>query len=157
MGKAIQQISIVWRCLAVNSGCSIDSKFKLVTCQYSAKLHNIIRSYPTLSEVTPHCPKVPHTVRSYSTLSEVTHAVRSYPGCLSTIRYTLPHATKQLDLGGSDLTEFLRVLLSTRGLSFLTNSERETVRDMKEKLCYVAAKGYKNELRENHKTCEKQV
>ena len=61
----------------------------------------------------------------------VTHIVPVYEG------YALPQQVRRLDLAGRDITEYLIKLLFLRGYAFNRTADFDTVRQIKEKFCYV--------------------
>ena len=63
---------------------------------------------------------------------DVTHFVPIFEG------YSLTHAVNRLDLAGRDLTKFMMKLLTEAGQKFSTTVEKEIVKAIKEKACYVA-------------------
>ncbi|ORX40682.1 actin family [Kockovaella imperatae] len=62
----------------------------------------------------------------------VTHIVPVYDG------FALPHLTKRLDVAGRDVTRYLIKLLLMRGYAFERTADFETVRGIKEALCFVS-------------------
>ncbi|KAI7834368.1 putative centractin [Kickxella alabastrina] len=69
----------------------------------------------------------------------VSHAVPVFEG------FALPHAIRRMDVAGRDVTEYLQVLLQKAGYNLYTSAEKEIVRQVKEKICYVALDAAKEE------------
>merc|ERR1712048_112029 len=61
-----------------------------------------------------------------------THTVPIHEG------HAVRHAVQRMDLGGKALTRYLSSIMVDRGYSFTTRAEQEIVRDLKERLCFVA-------------------
>ncbi|KAH9791863.1 actin-related protein 2 [Citrus sinensis] len=62
----------------------------------------------------------------------VTHVVPVVDG------YSFPHLTKRMNVAGRHITSYLVDLLSRRGYSMNRTADFETVRQIKEKLCYIS-------------------
>jgi len=69
----------------------------------------------------------------------VTHAVPVFEG------FSMPHAIRRVDVAGRDVTDHLQLLLRKSGNHLHTTAEREVVRTIKEKCCYIALNPAKEE------------
>ncbi|KAI6133081.1 actin-like protein [Pisolithus croceorrhizus] len=69
----------------------------------------------------------------------VTHAVPVFEG------FSMPHAIRRVDVAGRDVTDHLQLLLRKSGHHLHTTAEREVVRIIKEKCCYVTLNPAKEE------------
>lgn len=58
----------------------------------------------------------------------------------------IPHAVYRLNLAGKDLTEYMAKLLDENGQRFNTTAEKEIIKEIKEKSCYIAL-DYEEELK----------
>jgi actin, other eukaryote len=72
--------------------------------------------------------------------ADVTMVVPVYEGS------AIPHSIRRLDVAGSALTDYFMKMLYERGYPFATNPGREVMRDIKEKICYVAL-DFEDEMR----------
>ncbi|WRT66227.1 actin-2 [Kwoniella shivajii] len=69
----------------------------------------------------------------------VTHAVPVFEG------FSMPHAIRRIDIAGRDVTDHLQLLLRKSGYNLHTSAEKEVVRTIKEKTCYLALNPAKEE------------
>ncbi|XP_041478471.1 actin-like isoform X2 [Lytechinus variegatus] len=77
----------------------------------------------------------------------VTQTLAVYEG------YCMKEATHRTGLAGREMTNYLMRLLNKRGYSFSTSAEREIVREIKERCCYVA-EDFEREMSTNQKRTE---
>lgn len=69
----------------------------------------------------------------------VTHAVPVYEG------FSMPLAIRRIDVAGRDVTDALQTHLRKAGYNLHTSAEKEVVRMIKEKCCYIAMNPAKEE------------
>uniref|UniRef100_A0AAZ3S901 Uncharacterized protein n=1 Tax=Oncorhynchus tshawytscha TaxID=74940 RepID=A0AAZ3S901_ONCTS len=127
-------------------GDEAQSKRGILTLKYPIE-HGIITNWDDMEKIWHHsfynelrvAPEEHPTLLTEAPLNPKANREKMTQG------YALPHAIMRLDLAGRDLTDYLMKILTERGYSFVTTAEREIVRDIKEKLCYVAL-DFENEM-----------
>ena len=77
----------------------------------------------------------------------VTHTAPIYEG------FSIPHAVAKIQIAGRDLTQFMQKLLLERSIKLTSSAELEIVRDIKEKLCFVA-QDYEEALKKSYSSSE---
>jgi len=78
--------------------------------------------------------------------ADVSHAVPIFEG------YALPHAILRLEMGGKDISELLTKEFAEKSSSNQYQLSQEIVKDIKEKLCYVAPQSLEAEKQKNDTT-----
>merc|ERR1712228_12364 len=106
-------------------GDEAQSKRGILTLKYPIE-HGIVTNWDDMEKIWHH-----------AFYNELRVAPEEHPVLLTEAPLN-PKAILRLGLAGRDLTDYLMKILTERGYSFTTTAEREIVRDIKEKLCYVA-------------------
>ncbi|XP_022905080.1 alpha-centractin-like [Onthophagus taurus] len=52
--------------------------------------------------------------------------------------FAMPFGVKRMDIGGRDITKYLKLLLKKEGVNFTTSSELEIIKNIKETICYIS-------------------
>jgi actin-related protein len=81
---------------------------------------------------------------------DVTHIIPVFEG------FSIPHAVEKLEISGRVLTAWMQKLLQGQGIPLTSSAEMEIVRDMKEKLSYVA-QDYEHEFYQATSSSEKDI
>ena len=71
----------------------------------------------------------------------VTHTVPVFEG------FSIPSAIEKMEIAGRTINDYCARLLQGAGHNFTSSAEQEVVKDIKEKLCYVAL-DYEEEMKE---------
>ena len=124
--------------LTVSPLCSPESRLEL------AKLMFDVFAVPALCMASQAVLSLYSTGRTTGLVCELgegmSYCVPIYEG------YSLKHAVLSLPVAGADLTKYLLRNLADRGFSFLEDSQGDTVRDIKEKLCRVKANRFEHNI-----------
>lgn len=69
----------------------------------------------------------------------VSHAIPVFDG------FAIHNSIRRIDIAGRDITEYLQWLLRRSGYNLITSAEKDIVREIKEKICYVSFNPLKEE------------
>ena len=108
--------------------------------QIMFEIFNVYRLYISIQAVLSLYSAGKFTGLSIDSGEGVTQFVPIFDG------YSLPHAILKLDIAGRDLTEYFAKLLTETGQRFSTAAEKEIVKAIKEKSCYLAL-DYEEEIK----------
>ena len=114
-----------------------ENREKMMT--YMFETFNVKNSYVAIQAVMSLYANGRSTGLVVDSGDGVTHTVPVFEG------FSIPHAIEKMEIAGRVITDYCQKLLLEAGHSFTSSAELETVKDIKEKLCYVAA-DYDTEL-----------
>eukprot|EP01084_Bolivina_argentea_P286732 491903_1 len=120
------------------------------TCEISFERFNVPSFYLAIQSVLSLYASGIYTGLVVDSGLSTTHTVPIYQG------HALKYGVFRLDIGGRDLTSYIRKLMNERGYTFLSVTETMIEKDIKEKLSYIA-KDFDGEIKkaEISNECEK--